>query len=38
VVVVDRHPWAKFNDGVRDTLEPLGPVINAASIFKLFGL
>jgi len=38
VVVVDRHPWAKFNDGVRDTLEPFGPVINAASIFKLFGL
>jgi polysaccharide export outer membrane protein len=38
VVVVDRHRWAKFNDSVRDTFEPLGPVINAASIFKLFGL
>ncbi len=38
VVVVDRHLWAKVNDGVRDTLEPLGPVIGAASLFKLFGL
>lgn len=38
VVVVDRHGWAKFNDGVRDTLEPVGPIINAASIFRLFGL
>lgn len=38
VVVVDRHGWAKVNDGVRDTLEPLGPLINAASLFKLFGL
>ena len=38
VVVVDRHLWAKFNDGVKDTLEPLGPVIGAASIFRLFGL
>ncbi len=38
VVVVDRHAWAKFNDGMRDTLEPLGPVINAASLIKLFGL
>ncbi len=38
VVVVDRHGWAKFNDGLRDTLEPVGPIINAASIFRLFGL
>ena len=38
VVVVDRHGWAKINDGVRDTLEPLGPIISAASIFRLFGL
>jgi hypothetical protein len=38
VVVVDRHGWAKFTDGVRDSLEPVGPVVNAASIFRLFGL
>jgi len=38
VVVVDRHMWAKFNDGVQDTLQPIGPVINAASLFRLFGL
>jgi polysaccharide biosynthesis/export protein len=38
VVVVDRHGWAKVSDGVKDTLEPIGPVINAASIFRLFGI
>lgn len=38
VVVVDRHGWAKITDGVRDSLEPIGPVVNAASIFRLFGL
>lgn len=38
VVVVDRHAWAKFNDGLADTLQPIGPVINAASLFRLFGL
>lgn len=38
VVVVDRHGWAKFNDALTDTLQPIGPVVNAASIFRLFGL
>lgn len=38
VVVVRPHGWARFNDGLRDTLEPVGPVINAASILRLFGL
>ena len=38
VVVVDRHGWAKFNDALRDSLEPVGPVVSAASIFRLFGL
>ena len=38
VVVVDRHGWAKMTDRVKDTLEPIGPVINAASIFRLFGI
>ena len=37
VVVVDRHRWAKFNDGLKDSMEPLGPVLNAASIFRLLG-
>jgi len=38
VVVVDRHLWAKFNDGLADTLQPIGPALNAASLFTLFGL
>lgn len=38
VVVVDRHRWAKVNDGLKDTIEPLGPLLNAASIFRLFGI
>ena len=37
VVVVDRHGWAKFNDGLKDTMEPLSPVLNGASIFRLLG-
>ena len=37
VVMVDRHGWAKFNDGLKDSMEPLGPVLNAASIFRLLG-
>jgi len=37
VVVVDRHLWAKFNEGLADALQPIGPVINAASLFRLFG-
>lgn len=38
VVVVDRHGWAKATDGMSDALAPIGPVINAASIFSLLGL
>lgn len=38
VVVVDRHMWAKTTDGLKSAVEPLGPVLNAASIFRLFAL
>lgn len=38
VVVVDRHIWAKTTDGLKSAVEPLGPVLNAASIFRLFAL
>jgi len=38
VIVVDRHGWAKATDGMSDALAPIGPVINAASIFSLLGL
>jgi polysaccharide export outer membrane protein len=38
VVVVDRHLWSKVNDGLKAVVEPLGPVLNAASIFRLFAL
>jgi len=38
VIVVDRHGWAKATDGVSDALAPIGPLINAGSLFKLLGL
>ena len=38
VVVVDRHRWAKATDGVADALQPVGPIINASSLFRLLGL
>ena len=38
VIVVDRHGWAKATDGLSDALAPIGPVINASSLFRLLGL
>lgn len=38
VIVVDRHGWAKTTDGVSDALSPIGPLINAGSLFRLLGL
>jgi polysaccharide export outer membrane protein len=38
VIVVDRHGWAKATDGLSDALAPIGPVINAGSLFRLLGL
>jgi polysaccharide export outer membrane protein len=37
VVVVDRHRWAKATDSVSDALQPVGPIINAGSLFRLLG-
>jgi polysaccharide export outer membrane protein len=38
VVVVDRHGWAKTNDALKSAVEPLSPLLNAASLFRLLGL
>ena len=38
VVVVDRHGWAKFNDGLSSTMEPVTPVLNGVSVFRLLGI
>ena len=38
VVVVDRNNLTKFTDGMNDALEPLTPIVNAASVFRLLGL
>ena len=38
VVVVDRHGWAKFNDRLKDTMDPLGPVLSGVSVFRLLGV
>jgi polysaccharide export outer membrane protein len=37
VIVVNRNRRAAINDAVRATLEPVGPVINAASLLRLLG-
>ena len=35
IIVVNRSRWTKLNDGFKSIVEPVGPVINAASIYKL---
>jgi hypothetical protein len=38
VVVVDRHRWAKATDSLSDAVQPIGPIINATSLFRILGL
>jgi polysaccharide export outer membrane protein len=38
VVVVDRNFIAKFSDGMNNALEPLTPIVNAASVLRILGL
>ena len=38
VVVVDRNRLTKVTDGMNDSLLPLSPIVNAASVFRLLGL
>ena len=38
VVVVDRNILTKMTDGMNKALQPLTPVVNAASVFRLMGL
>ena len=38
VVVVDRHGWAKFNDGFKSTVEPINPLLSGLSVFRLLGI
>lgn len=35
VVVVDRHLWAKATDGVKAALDPIGPVLSGATLFRV---
>ncbi|MFO0039654.1 MAG: SLBB domain-containing protein [Synechococcaceae cyanobacterium] len=37
VVVVERHGWAKANDTLRSAVEPIAPLVNAGSLFRLLG-
>ena len=37
VVVVERHGWAKANDSLRSAVEPIAPLVNAGSLFRLLG-
>ena len=38
MVVVDRNNLTKVTDGMNDALQPLTPIVNAASVFRLLGL
>ena len=38
VLVVDRNRLTKVTDGMNDALQPLSPIVNAASIFRILGL
>jgi polysaccharide export outer membrane protein len=38
VLVVERHGWARVNDSLRSAVEPVGPLLNAGSIFRLLGV
>lgn len=37
VVVVDRNRWTKATDSLSDAVQPVGPLINAGSLFRLLG-
>ncbi|MGB5136754.1 MAG: polysaccharide biosynthesis/export family protein [Prochlorococcaceae cyanobacterium] len=36
MVVVSRNGWTRFNDFLVQAVTPLGPVLNAASIYRIF--
>ena len=38
VVVVNRNHLAKVTDGLQDALQPLNPILNVTSIFRMLGL
>jgi polysaccharide export outer membrane protein len=38
VVVVERNILAKFTDGMNLALEPLDPIVDAASVLRILGL
>ena len=38
IVVVDRNVRAQITDGINAALEPLDPIVNAMSIFRILGL
>ena len=36
VVVVGMNTWSKFNAGLKNTLEPVSPIISAGALYRLF--
>jgi polysaccharide export outer membrane protein len=36
LVVVPRNGWTRFNDFIAQAVTPLGPVLNAASLYRIF--
>ena len=35
IIVVNRSTWTAFNDSFKNIVQPVGPILNAASIYKL---
>ena len=35
IIVINRSNWTKFNDGFKDIVQPVGPMLNAATIYRL---
>ena len=38
VVVVGRHGWAKFNDSLKSSVEPISPILNSLSVLRMLSV
>ena len=36
IVVVGKNAWSKFNEVLRDTIQPVSPIISAGAFYRLF--
>ena len=36
IVVVGKNAWSKFNEVLKDSVEPISPIISAGALYRLF--